>query len=233
MAQSTEEAAGCVTPLDYAFDQLVTGLDHLIKVVEDGGLDHYDDDRLLGFHQAYESLRARMPLVEHQVILEEERRGLPDRRLQPNLVQLLAHSMRISAAEACRRVRAAQAVGPRCTAVGARLAPVRCVLAAAQRDGTVSTEQVAIIERALRSVDRPGFDPADIAAGEALLTDFATRFGPKDLRILADQVVDAINPDGSEPPDDLNRDRRHLLIRPPQTAPTPASCDSPAPSGPS
>jgi len=77
---SSGEADGCVTPVDHAFDQLVTGLDHLIKVVEDGGLDHYDDDRLLGFHQAYESLRARMPVVEHQVILEEERRGLPERR---------------------------------------------------------------------------------------------------------------------------------------------------------
>ena len=208
------EAVEGATPVDHAFDQLSTSLDHLVKVVEDGGLDHYDDDQLLGFHQAYETFRARLPVVEHRVILEEVRRDLPDRRLQPNLVQLLTHTLRLSVADASRRVRAAEAVGLRWTAWGAPLGPVRAVLAAAQRDGTVSTEQVAIIERALRTVDRPGFDPDDVAAGEALLTDFATRFGPKDLRTLADQVVDAIDPDGSEPPDDLNRDRRHLLVRP-------------------
>jgi hypothetical protein len=203
-----------VTPVDHAFDQLSTGLDHLIKVVEDGGLDHYDDNQLVRFHQAFETLRARMPIVEHHIITHEERRDLPGRRLQPNLVQLLSHMLRLSAAEASRRVRAAQAVGPRASAVGAPLDPIRSVLGAAQRDGAVSTEQVAIIERALRSVDRPGFDPEDIAAGEALLTEFATRFGPKDLRNLADQVVAAIDPDGSVPNDDLNHDRRHLLLRP-------------------
>ena len=211
---ANDESPETVTPVDHAFDQLSTCLDHLIKVVEDGGLDHYGDRELVGFHQAFERFRARMPLVEHRVILDGERRDLPDRALQPNLVQLLAHTLRISAAEASRRVRAAHAVGQRSSAVGAPMDPVRSVLAAAQRDGAVTTEHVAIIERALRSVDRPGFDPADIVAGETLLTDFATRFGPKDLRDLADQVVNAIDPDGSLPTDELNHDRRHLQFRP-------------------
>ena len=60
----------------------------------------------------------------------------------------------------------------------------------------------------------PCFDPADIVAGETLLTDFATRFGPKDLRDLADQVVNAIDADGSLPTDELNHARRHLQFRP-------------------
>jgi hypothetical protein len=72
---------------------------------------------------------------------------------------------------------------------------------------------VGIIERALAKVDRPGFDPADITAGEELLTRFAAEFGPKDLKRLAEQVVDAIDPDGSRPEEKLQQDRRFLHLR--------------------
>jgi hypothetical protein len=83
------------------------------------------------------------------------------------------------------------------------LEPVRPLLAAAQRDGRVSPEQVHIIQRVLVSVDRPGFDPADIAAGEALLTSFAASFGPKELSVLAEKTVDATIVENGE------RRRRH------------------------
>ena len=42
---------------------------------------------------------------------------------------------------------------------GQPLAPVRPHLAAAQRDGDVSPEQVDIVERALAKVTGAGFDP--------------------------------------------------------------------------
>ena len=70
--------------------------------------------------------------------------------------------------------------------LGEPLAPVRPQLAAAQRDGQVSPEQVAIIERALAKVDRRGFDPADMDTGEKLLVEQATVLPPEDLRMLAD-----------------------------------------------
>jgi hypothetical protein len=46
----------------------------------------------------------------------------------------------------------------RMSMTGQPLAPVRPHLAAAQRDGEVSPEQVDIVERALSKVDRVGFD---------------------------------------------------------------------------
>ena len=46
---------------------------------------------------------------------------------------------------------------------------MRAHLAAAQQAGRVSPEQVSIIERALASVDRRGFDAAAIEEGERLL----------------------------------------------------------------
>ena len=39
---------------------------------------------------------------------------------------------------------------------------MRPYLAAAQRDGDVSAEQVDIVERGLAKVSGPGFDPAEV-----------------------------------------------------------------------
>ena len=69
-----------------------------------------------------------------------------------------------------------------------------------------------MVERALAKVDRVGFDPDAVDRGEELLAGFATRFGPKDLR-LAEQVVDAIDPDGTVPDDKLQQDRRFFTMR--------------------
>jgi len=87
------------------------------------------------------------------------------------------------------------------------------VLAAAQRAGAVTPEQVDLIARGLGSVDRRGFDPADLEAGERLLTDFATTFGPKDLKNLTDKTVEAIDPDGTLPGEELNWARRFFRLR--------------------
>ena len=49
---------------------------------------------------------------------------------------------------------------------------------------------------------------------QQLLARFATQFGPKDLRRLAKKVVEAIDPDGTLPDEDLQQDRRFLRLRP-------------------
>ena len=68
------------------------------------------------------------------------------------------------------------------------------------------------MERVLHQLDRPGLDPAQVAATEKLLTDHARTFGPGELRRIADRIADHINPDGSVPDDKLTRDRRHLQL---------------------
>jgi Domain of unknown function (DUF222)/HNH endonuclease len=201
-------------PVEDALDQLSTGLDHLIKLVEDGGLDQVDDAGLVGFLQGFERFRNRLSLIDHVGIAGLVARDLPTKLCQGSARRVLASALRISKSEAARRVRAAEAVGPRTSMLGESLDPVRPHLAAAQRDGEVSAEQVAIIERAITPVDRRGFDPADIAAGEQLLIAHARSFGPEDLRQLADRVVDAIDPDGTLPNEELNADRRFLQLRP-------------------
>jgi len=58
-----------------ALDQLSTGLDHLVKLVEDGGLDHFDDPGLVGFLQSFEKVRNRLSLVDHVSIAAVEAAG--------------------------------------------------------------------------------------------------------------------------------------------------------------
>jgi hypothetical protein len=201
-------------PVDLALDALSTSLDHLVKLIEDGGLDGLDDAGLVGFLQGFERLRNRLPLVDHAAVGAAVARDLPGRLTQATPQRMLAALLRLSPGEASRRVRAAKAVGERTSMLGQPLGPVRPQLAAAQRSGEVTSEQVGIVERALARVDRPGFDPAAVSAGEELLTRFAHEFGPKDLKRLAEQVIDAIDPDGSLPDEQLQRDRRFFHLRP-------------------
>jgi hypothetical protein len=98
--------------------------------------------------------------------------------------------------------------------LGEHLAPVWPHLAAAQRTGGISPEQVAIVERVLNQLDRPGLDPGQVADTEELLATHALSFGPSELRRIADRVADHLNPDGTLPDDQLTRDRRHLQLTP-------------------
>jgi hypothetical protein len=200
--------------VDAALGTFVEGLEGLVKLVEDGGLEALDDAQFMGFLQGFERARNRLSLVDHQGVKDAQRRGLPEVLCQGSLTRTLAATLRISVGEAARRVRAAEALSERMSMTGQPLAPVRPHLAAAQREGEVSPEQADIVERALAKVDGAGFDQERVDAGEELLADFATRFGPKDLRRLAEQVVDGINPDGTLPDDRIQHDRRHFTMKP-------------------
>ena len=103
--------------------------------------------------------------------------SVPARLGQRNLQTVLVQALRISPAEATRRVRAQAVVGYRQTMLGETLAPVWPHLAAAQRTGDISAEQVAVVERALDQIDRPGLDPAQVADAEELLADYALSSG--------------------------------------------------------
>ena len=71
------------------------------------------------------------------------------------MTQFLIRVLQLSPGDAATRVRAAAAVGPRTTMLGEKLEPVLPRLAALQRDGVVSAEKVAIVERAMHQLTRP------------------------------------------------------------------------------
>ncbi|HYP46538.1 MAG TPA: DUF222 domain-containing protein [Propionibacteriaceae bacterium] len=203
----------CRSPAVDALSRLSAAVDGLAQVMDDGGADHLDDASLVALMQHLERCRNRLSIVDHRLIAAGERGGLPSVLGQPSMRQVLVQLLRLSPGEASRRVTATEACGERITALGEVLAPVRPVLAAAQRAGLVSSEQVQIVASALAKVDRPGIDRGDVEAGERLLCDFAVTFGAKDLRQLAERTVDAMDPDGTLPDEQLSLDRRHLTVR--------------------
>lgn len=201
------------TPLQHALDGFVTSLGHLVKVVGDGGLEDLDANGLIAFLQDFESVRNAMSSVDHAVIQRAVERGVPHAVCQRSIGRVLTCALRISAAEAGRRVRAAAHLGDRWAMTGEPLGPWRPHLAEAVRLGEITSEQVGVIDTALRRVDGPGFDPGDVEAGEQILLGAAAGIGPEDLRVLAEKVVDAIDPDGTLPDDQLQQDRRFLHLR--------------------
>jgi hypothetical protein len=218
--EQTFDIVGCVmtreagrASLDAALVQLDSAVDDLITLLGDGALAGSEATTLVEFAQGFERVRNKMALVDHRIVIEAQAGSVPELLCQGSMIRLLTSMLRLSPGEAARRVRAADAVGSRQSMTGEELAPLRPVLAAAQRAGNVTPEQVAVIERALSRVDHRGFDLENVAAGERLLTEFAITFGPKDLRALADRVADAIDPDGSVPDEQLQRDRRRFELR--------------------
>jgi hypothetical protein len=201
------------TPLQAAMDGFGTALSHLIKVVEDGALRDLGAVGMVSFLQEFEAVRNTMPVVDRAVIEHGIEQGAAPALCQPNMARVLASGLRVSAAEAGRRVRAAEHLADRRSMVGEPLAPVRPHLARAQRDGLITPEQVAVIDDALRKVDRPCFDPAQVEGGEQILAEAAQALGPADLRELAQRVVDGIDPDGVLPDEETQRRRRYLHFR--------------------
>ncbi|WP_375423931.1 DUF222 domain-containing protein [uncultured Friedmanniella sp.] len=205
--QDSDAVGRALTLVEGAFGEL-------LDAVDDGGLAGLDPLALVAFLQRWERLRNRLPMVDHAALTQAEADGLADQLTQPNLTRVLVGALRLSAGESRRRVRAAEAVGPRTALTGERLEPVRPLLAEAQRAGEVTPEQVQVVVRALAGVDGRGFDPDDVAAGERLLTEHASTFEPKVLGLLAEQVVAAIDPDGTLPDDRLVAERRSFNLRP-------------------
>lgn len=167
----------------------------------------------MGFYQAFETVRHKLPLIDHAVIAQGTHAGIPHDLGQRSMTEVLKRALLVSGGEAARRVRAAEHLGERRTLAGVPLDPIRPHLAAAQRDGLVSPEQVRIIDTALRTVDR-GFPPADVDGGERLLVEQARLLQHTELKLVADRVVEAIDPDGTLPPEQVHRDRRFLHLRP-------------------
>ena len=199
---------------EQALDDLHVSLDHLLKLLEDRALETLDDTGLVGFLQGFERLRNRLPLIDHQMINEGTTRNLAQNLCQGSMARVLTSALHISAGEAAGRVRAAETLAERMSMTGEPLEPLRPHLAAKQHTGEISAERADIVIRELAPVTRRGFDPDLIDAGEKLLAQFATQFGPKDLRRLAKQVVDRIDPDGTLPDEELQQDRRFFRMRP-------------------
>ncbi|ORA18506.1 HNH endonuclease signature motif containing protein [Mycobacterium arosiense] len=111
------------------------------------------------------------------------------------LHKVLADWLRISYAEACRRLRDATELSPRLTLTGQELPPQLPATAAAWRDGLLDGQHLRVIQTFVR--DLPNSIPAaTVHSAERFLADQAIRLRPDQLQKIAHQCALRINPDG-------------------------------------
>jgi Domain of unknown function (DUF222) len=141
-----------------------------------------------------EEIRRVLSAVEHPLInqLAEQADAA---ELGGKLAPALADRLRISRAEASRRIHEAADLGERRALNGEALPPVLPATAEAQRNGELGAGHVAVIRSFWHRL--PDFvDIETRAKAETQLARLAGEHRPDELAKLADKLTDCLNPDG-------------------------------------
>jgi Domain of unknown function (DUF222) len=158
--------------------------------------------------QRCEQLRRWQPAVEHALINQLAAQA-DATELGGKLAPALANRLRISRAEASRRIHEAADLGPRKAFNGEPLPPVLEATAAAQRNGVLGAGHVAVIRSFVHRL--PDFvDLETRAHAEAQLARLAGEHRPDELAKLADKLTDCLNPDGDFT--DIDRAKRRGIV---------------------
>src|SRR6202041_2286232 len=156
-----------------------------------------------------EQMRRAQPALEHALInqLAEQADAT---ELGGTLPSALADRLRISRAEASRRMHEAADLGERRAWNGEPLEPVLPATAEAQRNGELGAGHVAVIRSFWHRL--PDFvDIETRAKAKAQLARLAGEHRPDELARLADKLTDCLHPDGDFTDTDRAR-RRGIMI---------------------
>ncbi|BBZ14619.1 13E12 repeat family protein [Mycobacterium branderi] len=163
----------------------------------------------LAMLERFETIRRRLPAVEHPLINQLAEQA-SDTELGGTLRFALAERLRITPAEASRRIHDAKDLAPRQAMTGEPLDARLPATAAAQRAGQIGTAHVAVIRGFMHRL--PGFVDAETREhAEAHLAELAGQHRPDDLAMLAQRLTDCLNPDGDFSDDERAR-RRGLTL---------------------
>ena len=163
----------------------------------------------LGLLESLECESRRMHALRHALINRLARQA-DETELGGRLAHALADRLRITRAEASRRIREAADLGERTAITGEQLDPILPATAAAQRDGQLGAAHVAVIRGFVHRL--PDFvDIETRAKAEAQLAQLGVQHRPDELSKLADKLTDCLNPDGNFSDDDRAR-RRGITV---------------------
>ena len=155
-----------------------------------------------------EATARRLRVPPHALINQlAEQAG--DEELGGRLADALANQLRISRADANRRIAEAADLGERRALTGESLSPRLTATAEAQRRGRIGDEHVAVIRSFFRRLP-DGVDPLTRQAAEADLADKATEYRPDEVAKYAQVLMDCLNPDGNFT--DADRARRRGVV---------------------
>lgn len=151
-----------------------------------------------------EASRRRQIAVSHDVIAGLAREE--SAAIGGPVDKVIADWLRISCAEACRRLREANQLSPRLTLTGQQLPPELPATAVAWRDGLLDGQHLRVIQAFVR--DLPASIPVDkVENAERFLAREAEKLRPDQLQKLAHRYALSINPDGKFSDADRARQR--------------------------
>jgi hypothetical protein len=174
--------SGVVARIDAALDEL--------GAVELGALSAME---LVGLAERCETLLRRQRVMCGDIAVGLSRRDTAELGGAPHKV--LADWVRITPAEARRRVALAEPLAPRTTLLGEPLPPRQPATAAAWRAGDLDVEHVRVIAGFLDELPL-AVGHAERADAEALLATQARQLRPDQLMKCAQQLALILNPDG-------------------------------------
>ena len=149
---------------------------------------------LVGLAERCETVVRRQTVVCGDIAVQLARRDVAELGGRPHKV--LADWVRITPAQARRRVALAEPLAARTTLLGEPLPPRQPATAAAWRSGDLDVEHVRVIARFLDELPLV-VSPADRADAEALLAEQARLMRPDQLVKVAQQLALLLNPDGA------------------------------------
>ncbi|GAB1815605.1 HNH endonuclease signature motif containing protein [Mycobacterium sp. MUNTM1] len=162
----------------------------------------------LALLEIFECETRKLQAPSHQLINQLAAQSDPA-ELGGKLSWALADRLHITRAEAGRRIADAADLGPRRALTGEPLAPVLPATAAAQRDGTIGADHVAVIRRFFHQLPE-SVDLETCVHAEKHLAVKAAEFRPDQFAKLARRLMDCLNPDGSY--SDADRARMRGLV---------------------
>ncbi|HET9253638.1 MAG TPA: DUF222 domain-containing protein [Pseudonocardiaceae bacterium] len=163
-----------------------------------GSLRGLGDKALVQVLREVEALSRRTQSVMLDVVAEIDSRGVAGREGFGTTQRLLGGVLHLSMAEARMRLEHAALVGTRHTITGETLPPRLPATAAALAAGEIGSGQLRVITETMVLMPASVPEPARERI-EADLAGYARDFDPRRLRIIANRMLDVVNPDGSEP----------------------------------
>ena len=158
-----------------------------------------------------ERILSALPATDHALIAQLIADGVPADVGAASWPDALMTALRISKAEAKRRLASAQALAPRRSLTSETLPPVLNKAAAAQARGELGAEHVRIIERFFEQLpSHVNYEARELA--EADLARAGAGLRPEELRQVADRLMLLLDEDGPLPNDIERARRRHLTI---------------------
>jgi hypothetical protein len=190
-----------IVEVSHAFD---AALDRFCEL----SFDVLTTPELLGKLEHFERATRRLRAPQHTLINRLDAQAGQE-ELGGTLRCALADRLRITKAEASRRIADAEDLGQRRALTGEPLAPRLSHAAAAQRDGLIGDGHVKEIRRFFDHLPAE-IDPGTREAAEADLAGKASQYRPDELATYAGRIMDWLHPDGEF--SDAERARKRGII---------------------